>query len=183
MAIPYGSLADRRGRKAILGMCVLGMVLSQLIWAVIAWNWRRWDLRYVWASSAALLIGGGQSVAEAMVFAMIADVASEEKRYIETPSSLFYWSPFSQTKLLIINKGRIFPSRNLRRAPGRSHRTFHRVHNDKLLDLASHPCVSSHHDHRRPAHSHDPRDSRDESHFGPGEIPLASQHTDVLETC
>lgn len=80
VALPYGSLADRRGRKGILGMCVLGMVLSQLIWAVVAWNWRRWALRSVWASSAALLIGGGESVAEAMVFAMIADVAPQEKR-------------------------------------------------------------------------------------------------------
>lgn len=56
------------------------MVLSQLIWIVIAWNWRRWDLRLVWSSSAALLVGGGESVAEAMVFAMVSDVAPEEKR-------------------------------------------------------------------------------------------------------
>lgn len=73
-------LADRRGRKCILSICVLGMILSQLIWAVVAWNWHRWDLRYVWASSAALLVGGGESVAEAMVFAIITDVAPEEKR-------------------------------------------------------------------------------------------------------
>lgn len=80
MAIPYGALADRNGRKSILGLCVLGMVLSQLIWIVVAWNWRIWDLRLVWTSSAALLVGGGESVAEAMVFAMVSDVAPEDKK-------------------------------------------------------------------------------------------------------
>ncbi|CAN8106000.1 unnamed protein product [Discula destructiva] len=80
MAIPYGALADRYGRKSILGLCVLGMILSQLIWIVAAWNWRLWDLRLVCASSAALLLGGGKSVAEAMVFAMVSDVASERRK-------------------------------------------------------------------------------------------------------
>lgn len=80
VAFPCGLLADKYGRKSILGLCVLGMVLCQLIWIVIAWNWRLWDLRLVWASSAALLLGGGQSVAEAMVFAMVSDVASEDKK-------------------------------------------------------------------------------------------------------
>lgn len=84
MAIPYGVLADKYGRKSILGLCVLGMVLSQLIWIVVAWNWRLWDLRLVWASSAALLVGGGESVAEAMVFAMVSDVAAEERKQVHT---------------------------------------------------------------------------------------------------
>lgn len=47
---------------------------------VVVWNRRRWDLRLVCSSSAALLIGGGESVAEAMVLAIIAAVAFEEKR-------------------------------------------------------------------------------------------------------
>lgn len=80
MAIPYGTMADKRGRKSVLGLCVLGMVLSQLIWIVFAWNWWLWDIRFVWVSSAALLVGGGQSLAEAMVFAMVSDVASAERK-------------------------------------------------------------------------------------------------------
>ncbi|KAK2615413.1 hypothetical protein N8I77_002169 [Diaporthe amygdali] len=80
VALPYGTLADRRGRKPILGLCILGMVLSQLLWIAAAWNHARWDLRTVWLSCLPLLIGGGETVAEAMVFAIVADVAPEEKR-------------------------------------------------------------------------------------------------------
>ncbi|KAI7777194.1 hypothetical protein LA080_003926 [Diaporthe eres] len=80
VALPYGMLADRRGRKPVLGLCILGMILSQLIWIAIAWNHTRWDLRTVWLSSLPLLIGGGETVGEAMVFAIVADVAPEGKR-------------------------------------------------------------------------------------------------------
>lgn len=80
VALPYGTLADRRGRKPVLGLCILGMILSQLIWIAAAWNHNRWDLRTVWLSSLPLLIGGGETVAEAMVFAIVADVAPEGKR-------------------------------------------------------------------------------------------------------
>lgn len=80
MAVPYGILSDRFGRKAVLALSVLGMVLSQLLWAVVTWNGQRWDLRYTWTSRAALLVGGGESVAQVMVFAMIADVAPHDKR-------------------------------------------------------------------------------------------------------
>ncbi|KAL1867715.1 hypothetical protein Daus18300_006271 [Diaporthe australafricana] len=80
VALPYGALADRRGRKPVLGLCILGMVLSQLLWIAIAWNHAHWDLRNVWLSSLPLLIGGGETVAEAMVFAIVADVAPEGKR-------------------------------------------------------------------------------------------------------
>lgn len=80
VAIPYGALADRRGRKAVLGLCVLGMTLSSLWWIVVAWNSQRWSLRYVWTASIPTFIGGGQSVAEAMVFAIIADISSEKQR-------------------------------------------------------------------------------------------------------
>ncbi|KAG8168610.1 hypothetical protein KVR01_001359 [Diaporthe batatas] len=79
VALPYGSLADRRGRKPVLGLCIWGMILSQLIWIAAAWNHPRWDLRNVWFSALPLLIGGGATVAEAMVFAIIADVAPEGK--------------------------------------------------------------------------------------------------------
>ncbi|KAI3395476.1 hypothetical protein diail_1262 [Diaporthe ilicicola] len=80
VALPYGTLADRRGRKPVLGLCILGMILSQLWWIAAAWNHARWDLRTVWLSSLPLLIGGGETVAEAMVFAIVADIAPEGKR-------------------------------------------------------------------------------------------------------
>lgn len=86
-------LSDRCGRKAVLGLSVAGVAASQLLWAVIAWNGRRWALRCTWASPAALLLGGGESVAHAMVFAMIADVAPQEMRQVLILPS--FLSPFS----------------------------------------------------------------------------------------
>lgn len=80
VAVPYGMLSARFGRKAILALSILGMVASQLIWVVIAWNWQRWNPRYTWTSFAVLLIGGGESVAQGMVFAMVADVTPKNKR-------------------------------------------------------------------------------------------------------
>lgn len=67
-------------------MSILGMTISQFIWIGTVWNGKvgHWNLRYVWSSSAALLIGGGESLAEAMVFAMISDVTREDKRQVLT---------------------------------------------------------------------------------------------------
>ena len=38
-------------------------------------------IEWFWAGNAFLLIGGGSSVARSMYFAILADVASEERRY------------------------------------------------------------------------------------------------------
>jgi hypothetical protein len=38
------------------------------------------NIRWFWAGTAFFMIGGGSAVIKAMLFAMLADVASEDKR-------------------------------------------------------------------------------------------------------
>jgi hypothetical protein len=38
------------------------------------------DLRWYWAGNAFLFIGGGSSMVQAMLYAILSDVASEEQR-------------------------------------------------------------------------------------------------------
>jgi MFS transporter, PCFT/HCP family, solute carrier family 46 (folate transporter), member 1 len=80
VASPFGILADKIGRVPVLGMSILGMLLSQAYAMYICFQWRMIPLRAIWAMGAPLLLGGGRSVAEAMVFTIISDIVPESKR-------------------------------------------------------------------------------------------------------
>ncbi len=82
VALPFGALADRWGRKLVLSLCLGGLILSNLWFAVMTWTWEAGSIRRVWSSSLLLLIGGGNSVAEAMVFALVADLSNDSNRYV-----------------------------------------------------------------------------------------------------
>lgn len=83
LAIPYGLLADRRGRKSTLIIGIPGFALNALITAVVMWFSNIFPLRAVWLSSLAWLIGGGPVVAIAIIWTMMADVTTEEERYTQ----------------------------------------------------------------------------------------------------
>ncbi|ROW03160.1 hypothetical protein VPNG_08123 [Cytospora leucostoma] len=76
-AILWGAIADRYGRKMVLWFSVSGMVLFQVGWLTSSLGG---DMRYHWIAYIFLLLGGGQSVAQAMVFAIICDVTPKSKR-------------------------------------------------------------------------------------------------------
>lgn len=82
VAFPLGILADRVGRVPILSLSILSMLLSQAYGMVICWQWKKIPVEALWGLGVPLLLGGGRSVAEAMVFAIIADVVPDKKRYI-----------------------------------------------------------------------------------------------------
>jgi hypothetical protein len=86
VAFPLGILADRVGRVPILSLSILSMLLSQAYGMIICWQWKKIPVEALWGLGVPLLLGGGRSVAEAMVFAIIADVVPDKKRYI--PSHL-----------------------------------------------------------------------------------------------
>ncbi|WAO89460.1 Hypothetical protein NCS54_00685300 [Fusarium falciforme] len=70
VAFPLGIIADRVGRVPILSLSILSMLLSQAY------------VEALWGLGVPLLLGGGRSVAEAMVFAIIADVVPDKKRAV-----------------------------------------------------------------------------------------------------
>ncbi|KAL2687417.1 hypothetical protein Neosp_004978 [[Neocosmospora] mangrovei] len=82
VAFPLGILADRVGRVTILSLSILSMLLSQVYGMIVCWQWKKIPVEALWGLGVPLLLGGGRSVAEGMVFAIIADVVPDKKRYI-----------------------------------------------------------------------------------------------------
>ncbi|RSL70833.1 hypothetical protein CEP54_001656 [Fusarium duplospermum] len=82
VAFPLGILADRVGRVPILSLSILSMLLSQAYAMIVCWQWKKIPVEALWGLGVPLLLGGGRSVAEAMVFAIIADVVPDKKSEI-----------------------------------------------------------------------------------------------------
>jgi hypothetical protein len=80
--VPYGLLADMRGRKFVVYLSVLGLLLAE-IWTVFVLNlWDIFPTEAVYASTAFKIIGGGNNVVLALFLAIIADACSPEMRYV-----------------------------------------------------------------------------------------------------
>lgn len=80
VAVPYGALADKVGRRFVLFTSVIGILLC-LSWQFIVVYFRDFfDVRWFWAGNAFLMVGGGPSMAVCIVFTIIADVVPEDKR-------------------------------------------------------------------------------------------------------
>ncbi|PYI21871.1 MFS general substrate transporter [Aspergillus violaceofuscus CBS 115571] len=80
LAIPYGLMADRFGRKSTICLSIPGFVLNCLMQLAVMWFPDTFPLRTVWASSLAWLLGGGPVVAFAIIWTMMSDVSTEEER-------------------------------------------------------------------------------------------------------
>ncbi|KAK8930303.1 Efflux pump ustT [Metarhizium anisopliae] len=86
VAFPLGILADRVGRVPILAASLLSLFLSQGYAMLVCWRWEAMPLEAMWAMGVFFLLGGGQRMAEAIVFTMVADVAPRSQR-----ASWFQW--------------------------------------------------------------------------------------------
>jgi MFS family permease len=73
-ALPYGLAADRIGRKPILVLCLIGLVLEENAIRLVCWWTAALPLRMIWATPVFQIIGGGSQTATAMAYAMITDV-------------------------------------------------------------------------------------------------------------
>ncbi|KAH6628217.1 major facilitator superfamily domain-containing protein [Chaetomium tenue] len=79
-AVPYGILSDRWGRRPVLGLGVVGCVVS------VGFNYGVFyfsdvvPLWVTWFSAAFQLIGGGAAIIVAMLYTMVADVVPAHER-------------------------------------------------------------------------------------------------------
>ncbi|KAL1596410.1 hypothetical protein SLS60_009056 [Paraconiothyrium brasiliense] len=79
LAIPFGALADKWGRKWIFVASLVGLQLNSA-WILFICYFRSLPLQLTWFSSAFYLLGGGPVVASALGITMIADVAPPDQR-------------------------------------------------------------------------------------------------------
>lgn len=80
LAIPYGLLADRHGRKRTLCLSIPGFALNSVVILAVLWFSDVFPLRAVWLSCLAWVLGGGPVVAFAIIWTMMADVTTDEER-------------------------------------------------------------------------------------------------------
>lgn len=80
LALPYGWLADRYGRKPFVVLSGLGCVLQVCWMQGILWFWQSFDVRITWVGTAFTILGGGSTVLSTLFFVLLSDVSSEEQR-------------------------------------------------------------------------------------------------------
>jgi MFS family permease len=86
VAIPVGKLADRYGRKKLMSLNLIGVLVAMAeIMVVVAFP-RLFSIRLVWASSVLLLFGGGLYTTAALMWAMASSTFDDDSR-----SKAFYY--------------------------------------------------------------------------------------------
>lgn len=78
MALPFGILADRLGRKPILVLSILGSIMKTL-WIMVVLSGTV-PVRWFLAAPVFQMVGGGGSVMVAMLYSLAADAISEANR-------------------------------------------------------------------------------------------------------
>ncbi|PSR76129.1 major facilitator superfamily domain-containing protein [Coniella lustricola] len=78
LALWYGALADRYGRRGVLFLSMLGQALG-MAWVLLI-CWMDLPLKLTWFSSAFLVIGGGSTVTMAACMMVVTDVTQEYNR-------------------------------------------------------------------------------------------------------
>ena len=80
LAIPYGLLADRYGRRPTIFLSIPGFAINALISVGVLWFSDIFPLRFIWLSCLAWFFGGGPAVTFAIMWTMMADTTDESER-------------------------------------------------------------------------------------------------------
>ena len=77
-AVPYGRLAEAKGRRLVLFLSTSGITLMYLWVVIICQSGARVEL--AWLSSVFLLMGGGLRVFNGMMIASVSNALSDSQR-------------------------------------------------------------------------------------------------------
>jgi len=81
LAIPFGVLADKWGRKLICSIGILGVILHDTWYFVSLYFYKAFPTNAVYGAPAFILLGGGSVVVPAMIMAMLTHASTDEIRY------------------------------------------------------------------------------------------------------
>lgn len=79
-AVPYGILADARGRKLVAGACLLGLILRDTWTFVVLYFHDIFTLRAIYAAPTFVILGGGTTLFGPMIMAIVAAAVPEAFR-------------------------------------------------------------------------------------------------------
>ncbi|KAM7192298.1 Major facilitator superfamily domain containing protein [Rhypophila sp. PSN 637] len=80
LALPYGALADRIGRKPVLLLAVIGCFLNDSWTRIVYWFSNTFPVRLVWLGGLGQAIGAGSPTLTSVCFVLVADVAPVDQR-------------------------------------------------------------------------------------------------------
>lgn len=81
-AVPYGILADARGRRLIVSACLLGFIMKDTWTFVVLYFYKIFPLRSIYAAPAFVLLGGGNTLFGPMIMAIVAATVPEVFRSV-----------------------------------------------------------------------------------------------------
>jgi len=82
LAIPYGIMADYRGRRLVMLLCCFGALFAETWGFLVFCLWRIMPVTLIFFFPVFLLIGGGGPVFAAVITAVVADVCPSHLRYV-----------------------------------------------------------------------------------------------------
>ncbi|KAL6854815.1 hypothetical protein ACO1O0_005942 [Amphichorda felina] len=85
LALPYGFAADRIGRKPVMVLSFIGLLLEDVGVRLICWRSASIPIETIWAMPVFQLLGGGGQIASSMILTMVSDVFPGSQR-----SSIFF---------------------------------------------------------------------------------------------
>ena len=80
LAVPFGWLADKYGRKPVLMLGLFSFLLKLLWIQLVTWFWQAFDIRMTWLSALHALLGGGSIVASSLFFVILSDIVPQDHR-------------------------------------------------------------------------------------------------------
>jgi len=80
LAMPMGWVADRFGRRPIILVGAVSLMIRSVWIQFVCWFWQAFDIRWIWLCGLVGGVGGGSTVLTTIVFVMISDITEAEQR-------------------------------------------------------------------------------------------------------